>query len=43
LFESYILRKTKDDKRLDEDYDPDKNKNKKKQKQSEKVMRLNAE
>lgn len=26
LFESYILRKTKDDKRLDDDYDMDKQK-----------------
>lgn len=28
LFESYILRKTKDDKRLDDDYDQDKSKGK---------------
>jgi hypothetical protein len=43
LFESYILRKTKDDKRMDDDYETDKNKSKKRQKQNEKVMRLNAE
>lgn len=30
LFESYILRKTKDDKRLDDDYDQDKSKGKRK-------------
>lgn len=43
LFESYILRKTKDDKRLDDDYDVDRNKQKKKQRQADKVLRLTAE
>jgi len=43
LFESYILRKTKDDKRLDDDYDMDRNKQKKKNKQADRVLRLTAE
>ena len=43
LFESYILRKTKDDKRYDDEYDMDRNKSKKKQKQADKVLRLTAE
>ena len=42
LFESYILRKTKDDKRLDDDYD-ERSKPKKKNKQADKVLRLTAE
>lgn len=43
LFESYILRKTKDDKRFDDDYDNDRAKQKKKNKQADKVLRLTAE
>lgn len=43
LFESYILRKTKDDKRLDDDYDMDRTKQKKKNKQADRVLRLTAE
>ena len=43
LFESYILRKTKDDKRFDDDYDNDKAKKSKKNKQADKVLRLTAE
>lgn len=44
LFESYILRKTKDDKRLDDDYDQDKGKGKRSKKNAaDKVLRLTAE
>ncbi len=43
LFESYILRKTKDDKRLDDDYDQDKNKGKRKKNAADKILRLTAE
>ena len=43
LFESYILRKTKDDKRLDDDYDQDKSKGKRKKNAADKILRLTAE
>ena len=43
LFESYILRKTKDDKRLDDDYDQDKSKGKRKKNSADKILRLTAE
>lgn len=44
LFESYILRKTKDDKRLDDDYEQDKTKGRKNKKNAaDKVLRLTAE
>lgn len=43
LFESYILRKTKDDKRLDDDYDQSNQKNKRNKNKPDKVLRLTAE
>ena len=42
LFESYILRKSKDDKRQDDDYENEQ-KQRKKKKQPEKTLRLTAE
>ena len=43
LFESYILRKTKDDKRLDDEYDQSNQKNKRNKNKPDKVLRLTAE
>ena len=43
LFESYILRKTKDDKRLDDDYDQSNQKKGRNKNKPDKVLRLTAE
>jgi hypothetical protein len=43
LFESYILRKTKDDKRLDDEYDQTNQKNKRSKNKPDKILRLTAE
>lgn len=43
LFESYILRKTKDDKRFDDDYDQSNQKNKRNKNKQDKILRLTAE